>query len=208
MLLVGLTGGIGSGKSTVAKLLADRGVVVVDADVLAREAVEPGTPGFEQVVKRFGSELVDLATGGVLDRKKLAEIVFADEGARKDLEAIIHPEVGRLLLEEVARYRETDRIVVFDAPLIVEGGFGDGLDALIVVTAPREEQIARLIRDRGMAEDEASARIAAQSSQEEKLARATHVVRNEGSMDELDGQVQEIWEDLEAQERASRAPST
>jgi dephospho-CoA kinase len=208
MLLVGLTGGIGSGKSTVANLLADRGAVVVDADVLAREAVEPGTPGFERVVKRFGSELVDLATGGVLDRKKLAEIVFADERARKDLEAIIHPEVGRLLLEEVARYRATDRIVVFDAPLIVEGGFGDGLDALIVVTAPREEQIARLVRDRGMAEDEAGARIAAQSTQEEKLARATHVIRNEGSIDELDGQVHDVWEDLVARQRAEGAPSS
>jgi dephospho-CoA kinase len=208
VLLVGLTGGIGSGKSTVAKLLADRGAVVIDADVLAREAVEPGTPGFEKVVNRFGPELVDLAAGGILDRKQLAEIVFADERARKDLEAIVHPEVGRLLLEGVARHRDTDRVVVFDAPLIVEGGFGDGLDALIVVTAPREEQIARLIRHRAMDEDDAAARIAAQAPEAEKVARATHVIQNDGSMDDLQGRIEEVWEDLLARERAKREGSS
>ncbi|MEX2459158.1 MAG: dephospho-CoA kinase [Actinomycetota bacterium] len=199
MLLVGLTGGIGSGKSTVAKLFADRGAVIVDADVLARAAVEPGTPGFDRISERFGREVVN--EGGEIDRQALAAIVFADESARRDLEAIVHPEVGRGLLAAIEAHRDSDAIVVFDAPLIVEGGFGDGLDALVVVTAPREEQVARLIRDRGMAGDEAEARIAAQSPTEEKVARADHVIVNDGSLAELGGAVDEVWAALVARER-------
>jgi dephospho-CoA kinase len=197
VLLVGLTGGIGSGKSTVAKLLADRGAVIVDADVLAREAVEPGTPGFEKVVERFGDELVALVVDGELDRKVLAEKVFADEGARKDLEAIVFPEVGRLLLEEVERWNDTDAILVFDAPLIVEGGFRHSLDLLIVVIASREEQIARLIRDRGMEEADAQARIAAQTTNEEKAAHADIVIENDGSEEDLRQQIGTVWDRLQ-----------
>lgn len=194
MLLVGLTGGIGSGKSTVAKLFADRGAVIVDADVLARAAVEPGTPGLERIVERFGPKV--LTDGGEIDRQALAAIVFADEAARRDLEAIVHPEVGRGLLAAIEAHRDSDAVVVFDAPLIVEGGFGDGLDALVVVTAPREEQVARLVRDRGMAGDEAEARIEAQSSTEEKVARADHVIVNDGSLEGLEAAVGEVWEAL------------
>jgi dephospho-CoA kinase len=194
MLLVGLTGGIGSGKSTVAKLFADRGAVIVDADVLARAAVEPGTPGFERIAERFGAQVV--TEDGEIDRQALAAIVFADEAARRDLEAIVHPEVGRGLVAAIEAHRDSDAIVVFDAPLIVEGGFGDGLDALVVVTASREEQVARLIRDRGMEAEEADARISAQSSNEEKVARADHVIVNEGSLEDLDAAVGEVWEQL------------
>lgn len=199
MLLVGLTGGIGSGKSTVARLFAERGAVIVDADVLSRVAVEPGTPGFERIVDRFGPEVV---TGdGEIDRQALAAIVFADDAARRDLESIVHPEVGRGLLAAIEAHRDSDAIVVFDAPLIVEGGFGGGLGVLVVVTAPREEQVARLIRDRGMSAGEAEARIAAQSSTEEKVARADHVIVNDGSLEDLEVAVGEIWDALVERER-------
>ncbi|MCA1727549.1 MAG: dephospho-CoA kinase [Actinobacteria bacterium] len=194
MLFVGLTGGIGSGKSTVDRLLADHGAVIVDADVLARQAVEPGTPGFERVAERFGSAAVK---DGDLDRAALADVVFADPVARKDLEGIVHPEVGRLLVETLDRHRETDDVVVFDAPLLMEGGFADAADVLIVVVAPREEQIARLIRDRGMAADEAEARIAAQSSTEEKVERADIVIDNSGSEAELRSKVDLVWRQLQ-----------
>jgi dephospho-CoA kinase len=199
MLLVGLTGGIGSGKSTVARLFADRGAIVVDADVLAREAIATGTPGFARVVERFGPDVV--GADGDLDRTAIASIVFSDEAARRDLEAIVHPEVGRRLLEAVEAHRDRADVVVFDAPLIVEGGFGDGLDALVVVTAPREEQVARLIRDRAMPAEEAEARIDAQAPTEAKVARADHVIVNEGSLAELESRVDEVWRALVAAER-------
>ena len=197
MLLVGLTGGIGSGKSTVARMLAERGAVIVDADVLAREAIRPGTPGFERVVTRFGGELVDLVARGEIDRKALAAHVFSNERSRRDLEAIVFPEVGRLLLEEIERWRDTDRILVFDAPLIVEGGFRDGLDLLVVVTAPREEQIARLTRDRAMDPAEAAARIDAQAPTEEKVALADVVIDNAGTEADLRAKVDALWSRLE-----------
>ena len=190
MLLVGLTGGIGSGKSTVDRLLADRGAVVVDADVLAREAVQPGSPGFDRVVERFGAEVV---RDGELDRAAIAEIVFADERARADLEGTIHPEVGRLLMQTIDRHRDTDDVVVFDAPLLLEGGFADALDLIVVVVAPRQEQIARLVRDRGMSPEDAEARIAAQSSNEDKIARADIVIDNSGTEAELEAKVDFAW---------------
>ncbi len=195
MLLVGLTGGIGTGKSTVAARLAERGAVVVDADVLGREAVAPGTAGFENVVKRFGKRLVDPSTGG-LDRNALAATVFADEMARRDLEAIIHPEVGRRLAETVGRYRDSDAILVFDAPLIVEGGFADMVDVLVVVTSKAEEQVRRLMELRGMAEDDVRARIGAQAPTEEKVARADVVIENDGSEGDLAEKVDALWDRL------------
>jgi dephospho-CoA kinase len=195
VLFVGLTGGLGSGKSTVARLLADRGAVVLDADAMAREAVEPGTPGFEQVVARFGKRMVDLATGG-LDRKALAATVFGDEQARKDLEAIVHPEVFRSVSERVDQLRGTDAVVVFDAPLIVETGFDGVVDVLVVVTAPEDEQVARVVRDRGMDPEAARDRIRAQSPQDEKLARADEVVRNDGDLAALERSVDRVWKRL------------
>ena len=161
MLLVGLTGGIGSGKSTVARMLEKRGAVVFDADVLAREVVEPGTPGHQAVVERFGANV--LAPGGELDREALASIVFADPSARRDLEAIVHPEVRRRFAEGSEEYRDTDRVVVFSAPLLVETGMHTAFDVLLVVAAPVENQIERLMRERGMSEATIRARIDAQA---------------------------------------------
>jgi dephospho-CoA kinase len=194
MLLVGLTGGIGSGKSTVARLLEERGAVVFDADVLARRAVEPGAPGHDAVVERFGSNV--LLPGGALDREALASIVFADPAARRDLEAIVHPEVRRLFAEGCERYDGTDAVVVFGAPLLVETGMHTAFDLLIVVSSPVERQIERLMRDRGMSEAAIRARIAAQLPLEEKAAVADVLIENDGSLEDLERQVDRVWAEL------------
>ncbi|HEY3213263.1 MAG TPA: dephospho-CoA kinase [Actinomycetota bacterium] len=194
MLLVGLTGGIGSGKSTVARLLEKRGAVVFDADLLAREAVEPGTPGHAAVIERFGADV--LAPGGELDREALASIVFADPAARRDLEQIVHPEVRRLFAEGSEAYRDTDRVVVFSAPLLVETGMHTAFEILVVVSATVATQIRRLMRQRGMSEPSIRARIDAQAPLEDKAAAADFLVDNEGSLDELESQVEQLWNDL------------
>ena len=194
MLLVGLTGGIGSGKSTVAGLLEKRGAVVFDADLLAREAVEPGTPGHAAVIERFGADV--LAPGGELDREALASIVFADPAARRDLEQIVHPEVRRLFAEGSEAYRDTDRVVVFSAPLLVETGMHTAFEVLVVVSATVATQIERLMRQRGMSEPSIRARIDAQAPLEDKAAAADFLVDNEGSLDELESQVEQLWNDL------------
>ena len=194
MLLVGLTGGIGSGKSTVARLLEKRGAVVFDADLLAREAVEPCTPGHAAVIERFGADV--LAPGGELDREALASIVFADPAARRDLEQIVHPEVRRLFAEGSEAYRDTDRVVVFSAPLLVETGMHTAFEILIVVSATVATQIERLMRQRGMSEPSIRARIDAQAPLEDKAAVADFLVDNEGSLDELESQVEQLWNDL------------
>jgi dephospho-CoA kinase len=194
VLLVGLTGGIGSGKSTVARLLEKRGAVVFDADLLAREAVEPGTPGHAAVIERFGADV--LAPGGELDREALASIVFADPAARRDLEQIVHPEVRRLFAEGSEAYRDTDRVVVFSAPLLVETGMHTAFEVLVVVSATVATQIERLMRQRGMSEPSIRARIDAQAPLEDKAAVADFLVDNEGSLDELESQVEQLWNDL------------
>lgn len=194
MLLVGLTGGIGSGKSTVARLLEKRGAVVFDADLLAREAVEPGTPGHAAVIERFGADV--LAPGGELDREALASIVFADPAARRDLEQIVHPEVRRLFAEGSEAYRDTDRVVVFSAPLLVETGMHTAFEIVVVVSATVATQIERLMRQRGMSEPSIRARIDAQAPLEDKAAAADILVDNEGSLDELESQVEQLWNDL------------
>jgi dephospho-CoA kinase len=194
VLLVGLTGGIGSGKSTVARMLELRGAVVFDADVLARQAVEPGTPGHDAVVERFGANV--LGPGGELDREALASIVFADPAARRDLEAIVHPEVRRLFAEGCEAYRDDDVVVVFSAPLLVETGMHTAFEVLVVVSTPVESQIERLLRDRGMREDSIRSRIAAQAPLEEKAAVADVIVDNEGTLEELQAQVDRLWNDL------------
>ena len=196
MLLVGLTGGIGSGKSTVARLLEKRGAVVFDADLLAREAVEPGTPGHAAVIDRFGADV--LAPGGELDREALASIVFADPAARRDLEQIVHPEVRRLFAEGTEAYRDTDRVVVFSAPLLVETGMHTAFEILVVVSATVATQIERLMRQRGMSEASIRARIEAQAPLEDKAAVADFLVDNEGTLDELESQVERLWTDLSA----------
>jgi dephospho-CoA kinase len=194
VLLVGLTGGIGSGKSTVARLLEKRGAVVFDADLLAREAVEPSTPGHAAVIERFGADV--LAPGGELDREALASIVFADPAARRDLEQIVHPEVRRLFAEGSEAYRDTDRVVVFSAPLLVETGMHTAFEVLVVVSATVATQIERLMRQRGMSEPSIRARIDAQAPLEDKAAAADFLVDNEGSLDELESQVEQLWNDL------------
>jgi dephospho-CoA kinase len=200
MLLVGLTGGIGSGKSTVAKLLEGRGAVVFDADVLARAAVEPGTPGHDAVVERFGADV--LGPGGEIDREALARIVFADPAARRDLEALVHPEVRRLLAESCEAYRDTDRVIVFSAPLLVETGMHTAFEVLVLVSAPVQTQIERLLRDRGMSEEQVRARVAAQAPLEDKAAVADVIVDNDGTAEDLEGQVDRLWDDL--RERAAK----
>jgi len=200
MLLVGLTGGIGTGKSTVARMLEKWGAVVFDADVLARQAVAPWTPGFDQVVERFGPNV--LAPGGGLDREALASIVFSDPAARRDLEGIVHPEVRRMFAEGCEEYRDSDRVVVFSAPLLVETGMHTAFDRLIVVSAPVATQIERLMRDRGMAERDVQARIAAQLPLEAKAEVADILVDNGGTLEDLERRVERVWRDLDAQARA------
>ena len=196
MLLVGLTGGIGSGKSTVARMLEERGAVVFDADLLAREAVEPGTPGHTAVIERFGADV--LAPGGELDREALASIVFADPSARRDLEQIVHPEVRRLFAEGSEAYLDTDRIVVFSAPLLVESGMHTAFEILVVISATVATQIERLMRQRGMSEAAIRARIDAQAPLEDKAAVADFLVDNGGTLAELESQVERLWHDLSA----------
>ena len=196
MLLVGLTGGIGSGKSTLARMLEGRGAVVFDADVLAREVVEPGTPGHAAVTQRFGANV--LGPGGELDREALASIVFADPAARRDLEAIVHPEVRRRFAEGTEAYRDTDRVVVFSAPLLVETGMHSAFEVLVVVSASAATQIDRLMRERGMSEEAVRSRIAVQASPEARAEVADVLVDNEGTVEELEQQVERLWSDLSA----------
>jgi len=193
MLLVGLTGGIGSGKSTVAELLAAKGARIVDADVVARDVVQPGTPALAKLVERFGPEI--LATDGSLDRPALGRLAFADEESRKDLEAITHPAIGEEFLRRMKAGPGT--IVVCDVPLLVESpqAAGRGYRIVIVVEAPLETRIERL-EERGVPRDDALARMAAQATDEERRAIATHVIDNSGDHEHLQRQVDVIWPDL------------
>ena len=192
---VGLTGGIASGKSTVSAILAELGAVVIDADAIAREVVAQGTPGLEAVVAEFGSGL--LTPGGDLDRPAMGALVFADAGARRRLEAIIHPLVhGRSAELEAAA--EADAVVVHDIPLLAEVGRAGSFDAVIVVDAPTEVQVARMVGDRGWTREDAEARMAAQASREDRLAIATHVIDNTGSLDDLRRRVEDVYAELAA----------
>jgi dephospho-CoA kinase len=192
---VGLTGGIASGKSTVSAILAELGAVVIDADALAREVVQRGTPGLEAVVAEFGPEV--LTPEGDLDRPAMGAIVFADPDARRRLEAIIHPLVHRRGAELEAA-APADAVVVHDIPLLAEGGRAGSFDAVIVVDAPPELQVARMVADRGWTREDAEARIAAQASRKDRLAIATHVVDNTGSLADLRVQVEAIYASLAA----------
>ncbi len=194
MLLVGLTGGLGAGKSTVAGMLAGRGAIVVDADHLARDAIAPGTPGHRKVLEIFGDEVV--SASGEIDRETLARVVFADREKRRALESVTHPEVFRLLAEIVETYRDTQAIVVFDAALIIESGFHEACDVLVVVSAPPEQQVERVARERGMSGAEATSRLAAQLSPERREALADIVVRNDGDLAALEAEVDRLWDEL------------
>ncbi len=193
VLKVGLTGGIGAGKSEVSSLLRERGALVVDADVIAREVVEPGTPGLEAIVAEFGEDV--LRPDGTLDRERLGSIVFADRDRLAALNAIVHPLVGERM-RELVDTAPPDAIVVYDVPLLVENGLAENYDVVVVVDAPVEVQLDRLTSRRGMSEEDARARIAAQASREERRAVATHVIDNSGSLDDLKAQVDALWEDL------------
>lgn len=190
---VGLTGGIASGKSTVSELLAGFGAVIVDSDKIAREVVEPGTPGLAQVVAEFGTSV--LTEAGELDRAKVGEIVFGDQGARERLNAIVHPLVGARSAELEEAGRAAGKLVVNDIPLLVEVGYAPFFDEVIVVDVPVETQVARAIA-RGMAEADARSRIAAQAGREERLAAATYVIDNTGTLDDLHRRVREIYDAL------------
>jgi dephospho-CoA kinase len=194
MLLVGLTGGIGAGKSTVAGMLADRGAVIIDADELAREALDPGSPGFDAVVREFGPELVGV--GGEIDRARLGKIVFADEGARRRLEGIVHPEVASRFAAEADRYRDTDRIVLYVVPLLVERALQDLFDVVVVVAADPAARTARLSAAREMTDEEIRGRMGAQLADEERERAADVVIRNDGSIEDLERQVDELWRRL------------
>jgi dephospho-CoA kinase len=191
--MVGLTGGIGSGKSTVAALLAEHGAVVVDADAIAREVVEPGTPALAKLVERFGPEI--LAADGSLDRPALAARAFVTEETKKDLEAITHPAIGEEFLRRVGNAPD-DAIVVHDVPLLVESTRGFKYDAVIVVEAPLDVRLDRL-EARGVPRDDARRRIALQASDDERRKVATWVVDNSGSRAELERQVDKIWAELQ-----------
>ena len=190
MLLVGLTGGIGSGKSTVSALLADKGAVIIDADAITRELQQPGTEVFEAIVDRFGREVV--TSDGELDRPALAKVVFSDAPAKKDLEAIVHPAVGAEMIKRLQALAETDQVVIYDVPLLVEAR-RSGYGAVIVVDVDPEIAVRRLVDQRGMDEADARARIANQASRQERAAVADRVIDNSGSLDDLRRQVDEVW---------------
>lgn len=200
MLSVGLTGGIGAGKSEVSRLLVEHGAVLIDSDRIAREVVAPGTKGLAAVVETFGKDV--LTADGSLDRPALGAIVFADEAKRRALNAIVHPLV-RERSAELARDAPQDAVVVHDVPLLVENGLAPLYDVVVVVDASPETQLDRLVRVRGMSESDARARMAAQATRERRRQIAGIVIENDGSLEELRGKVQEIWTGL-----AKRAAAT
>lgn len=190
MLRVGLTGGIGAGKSTVAGMFADRGALVVDADVLAREVVAPGTPGHAAVVSEFGPQV--LAEDGGLDRARLGRLVFADPAERERLNAIVHPLVAQRFAELVDA-APPDAVVVHDVPLLVENGLAGRYDLVVVVEAPADQRVGRLAESRRMTADEARSRMAAQADDDQRRAVADVVLVNDGDRDALAHQVGALW---------------
>jgi len=198
---VGLTGGLGSGKSTVAALLGEHGAVIIDADVVAREVVRAGTPGFAAVVARFGPDVV--GRDGELDRAALARIVFADGAALDELNAIVHPLVGSRSAE-LAAAEPPGAVVVHDIPLLAENGLADRFDTVVVVEADREIRLARLA-ERGLSRAEAEARMAAQATDEQRRAIADEIVRNDDDLDSLARQIDRLWDRLSGSARSDAA---
>ena len=192
MIRVGLTGGIGSGKSTVARLLAEHGALVIDADQIAREVVEPGQPALTEVAERFGPDVI--TTDGSLDRAALAAIVFADAVALADLNAITHPRIAARTAQLIDAAPD-DAVVVYDMPLLVENDLAEGWDHVIVVEADREVRVRRLI-ERGLDEADIEARMSRQASDEQRRAVADVVIDNSGDLDSLRAQVDHTWPHL------------
>lgn len=189
MLIVGLTGGIGAGKSTVANMFAQLGALTIDADQLARIAIEPGSSGFDEVVAAFGKEILD---GGEIDRQKLGKIVFKDAAKRKQLEAIVHPRVQESLAAKIKTLSPGD-ILIYEIPLLVESGAADRFDYIITVESDIENRLDRLF-ERGLDEDEAERRISAQASPAQREAVANRVIINDGDRADLFAECARIWE--------------
>ena len=204
MLLIGLTGGIGSGKSTVSAALVDRGAVLVDADAIVKELQQPGTVVFDEMVDRFGPEVV--ADDGSLDRARVAAIVFDDTDALADLGKIVHPRVQEEIFRRIAEQSDTDHVVVLDIPLLVESGY-PGLLGTIVVDLDPDVAVARLVEFRDFTEADARARIANQASREQRLEKADFVIDNGGTLDELPPQVDALWEWIGTLERVDGEPT-
>jgi len=198
VLRVGLTGGIGAGKSEVSRRLSAQGAILIDADAIAREVVAPGTPGLSAVTGIFGAEV--LRADGSLNRERLGEIVFADPAKLGALNKIVHPLVGERMAE-LERGTGPEAIVVHDVPLLAENDLAGGYDLVIVVDAPEHVQLDRLTRQRGMSAEQAQARMAAQASRDKRLAVADFVVDNSGSLAELDRQVGDLWAELRRRAR-------
>ena len=195
MLVLGLTGGIGSGKSTVSALLAAKGAVVVDADEVVREQQRPGTPVFDAMVERFGPGIV--GADGTLDRAVVADIVFADPKALEDLNNIVHPAVGAEIARRMEALSSTDAVVVLDVPLLVEASRGYPLAGLIVVDVDPDIAVERLVMQRGMTGEDARSRMSRQASRAERRARADVVIDNRGTPSDLARQVDAVWDWIE-----------
>jgi dephospho-CoA kinase len=195
VLVIGLTGGIGSGKSTVSALLAQRGAVVVDADAIVREVQRPGTPVFAAMVERFGPGI--MAADGGLDRAAVADRVFNDSQALADLNDIVHPAVGKEIADRMATLAETDEVVILDVPLLVESKNAYPVAGLLVVDVDPEVAVRRLVEQRGMREEDVRARISRQARRAERLARADRIIDNSGTRDDLGTAVAEAWEWIE-----------
>ena len=195
VLLIGLTGGIGSGKSTVSRLLHGRGAVIIDADGIVHELQAPGRPVFESMVAEFGPSIV--LPDGALDRQAVADLVFNDADALKALNTIVHPAVGAEIAKRMQREAETDHVVILDVPLLVESG-RDDMTGLVVVDVDPEVAIARTVAQRGMREEDVRARIAKQVSREDRLAKADHVIDNSGTLADLEREVAAAWDWIQA----------
>jgi dephospho-CoA kinase len=191
VLVIGLTGGIGSGKSTVSAMLAAKGAVVVDADAIVRDVQRPGTPVFAAMVERFGPGIV--TADGALDREAVADLVFGEPDALADLNAIVHPAVGAEIARRMQELAETGHVVVLDVPLMVESRNAYPVAGLLVVDVDPEVALRRVVEQRGMREEDVRARMARQASREQRLARADRVIDNSGTLDDLRAQVDDAW---------------
>jgi dephospho-CoA kinase len=205
VLLVGLTGGIASGKSSVSAMLAEQGAEIVDADLIARQVVMPGERAWQKILDHFGRGV--LTEDGQVDRKKLADLVFADQAKLALLNEITHPDIFARVAERLEHNRDREVVVVLDAALLIETGLADRVDVVVVVDAGDEEEQVRRLTAKGLDERDARARMAAQLPAEARLARADLVIRNDGTFEELTARVDEVWDELQRRLRERHGPS-